>query len=76
MTEYRKIVEQHQDFITESLGKTVPGYWQSAYNGAYDESNNIAAILDQVRNGTLQLTAVAHQLTQKQIYTGTLKDKN
>ena len=37
MTEYRKIVEQHQDFITESLGKTVPGYWQSAYNGAYDE---------------------------------------
>jgi multiple sugar transport system substrate-binding protein len=76
MTEYRKIVEQHQDFITESLGKTVPGYWQSAYNGAYDESNNIAAILDQVRNGTLQLTAVAAQLTQKaNLYWNTERQK-
>jgi ABC-type glycerol-3-phosphate transport system substrate-binding protein len=36
MTEFRKIVEEHQDFILESLGKNVPGYWQSRANAPFD----------------------------------------
>lgn len=36
MTEFRKIVEEHQDFILESLGKNVPGYWNSRANAAFD----------------------------------------
>ncbi len=63
MTEYRRVVEEHQGFITESLGKTVPGYWLSAYNAAFNETDNIAATLDKVRDGQLQLIAVAGQLT-------------
>jgi multiple sugar transport system substrate-binding protein len=36
MTEFKKIVESHQDFILESVGKNVPGYWNSRSNAAFD----------------------------------------
>ncbi len=36
MTEFRRIVEEHDDFILESLGKNVPGYWDSRANAAFD----------------------------------------
>jgi hypothetical protein len=36
MTEFRKIVEEHEDFILESLGKNVPGYWNSRGNALFD----------------------------------------
>jgi multiple sugar transport system substrate-binding protein len=36
MTEFKKIVENHQDFILESVGKNVPGYWNSRSNAAFD----------------------------------------
>jgi ABC-type glycerol-3-phosphate transport system substrate-binding protein len=36
MTEFRKIVEDHEDFILESLGKNVPGYWNSRANALFD----------------------------------------
>jgi hypothetical protein len=36
MSEFRKIVEDHEDFILESLGKNVPGYWNSRGNALFD----------------------------------------
>jgi len=36
MTEFKKIVEQHDSFILESLGKNVPGYWNSRQNAFFD----------------------------------------
>jgi hypothetical protein len=36
MTEFRKIVENHEDFIFESIGKNVPGYWDSRVEAVFD----------------------------------------
>jgi multiple sugar transport system substrate-binding protein len=36
MTEFKKIVEEHETFILESLGKNVPGYWNSRSNALFD----------------------------------------
>jgi len=36
MSEFRKIVEDHEDFILESIGKNVPGYWNSRGNALFD----------------------------------------
>jgi ABC-type glycerol-3-phosphate transport system substrate-binding protein len=36
MSEFRKIVEEHEDFILESLGKNVPGYWRSRGEALFD----------------------------------------
>ncbi len=55
MTEYRKIVEEHNDFIVESLHKIVPGYTESRWNGAYDAENNIHNALMMIRGGELSL---------------------
>ena len=40
MTEFKKIVSQHQDFILESVGKNVPGYWNSRQNAIFDVIQN------------------------------------
>ena len=53
MTEYRKIVEEHNDFIVESLHKIVPGYTESRWNGAYDAENNIQNALMMIRGGVI-----------------------
>lgn len=55
MTEYRKIVESHQDFIIESLHKIVPGYTNSRWSGQYDAENTIDNALIKIRNGELAL---------------------
>ncbi|MGI6782536.1 MAG: ABC transporter substrate-binding protein [Acholeplasmataceae bacterium] len=55
MTEYRKVVENHQDFIIESLHKIVPGYIESRWNGQYDAENTIDGILQQIKSGELAL---------------------
>jgi ABC-type glycerol-3-phosphate transport system substrate-binding protein len=36
MTEFKKIVVEHDQFILESLGKNVPGYWDSRSNALFD----------------------------------------
>lgn len=36
MTEFKKLVEQHDAFILESIGKNVPGYWDSRSNALFD----------------------------------------
>jgi multiple sugar transport system substrate-binding protein len=52
MTEFRKIVEEHDSFIIESLGKTVPGYWDSRVNALFDtvviEGNEVDRTVGQV----------------------------
>jgi hypothetical protein len=63
MTEFRKIVEEHEDFILESLGKNVPGYWNSRANGLFDtvmvegvETNrNIGQAISDIVLGNLSL---------------------
>jgi hypothetical protein len=40
MTEFKKIVSEHQDFIIESVGKNVPGYWNSRQNAFFDVIQN------------------------------------
>jgi multiple sugar transport system substrate-binding protein len=40
MTEFKKIVSEHQDFILESVGKNVPGYWNSRANAIFDVIQN------------------------------------
>jgi multiple sugar transport system substrate-binding protein len=36
MTEFKKIVLEHDSFILESLGKNVPGYWLSRVEAPFD----------------------------------------
>ncbi len=55
MTEFRKIVETHDDFIVESLHKIVPGYVNSRWDGRYNADMSIANALDAIRNGELSL---------------------
>ncbi len=63
MTEFRKIVEEHQDFILESLGKNVPGYWNSRANAAFDTviidgtetDRTIGQAIDDITAGRLTL---------------------
>ncbi|HLT00351.1 MAG TPA: hypothetical protein VK005_02565 [Acholeplasma sp.] len=62
MTEYRKIVEEHDSFISESLWKTTPGYWLSRANGAYDETQGIGEVINKVIQGELQLADVVNGL--------------
>jgi maltose-binding protein MalE len=40
MTEFKKIVSEHEDFILESVGKNVPGYWDSRQNAIFDVIQN------------------------------------
>ncbi|MFA6683111.1 MAG: extracellular solute-binding protein [Acholeplasmataceae bacterium] len=56
LTEYRKIVETHEDFIIESLAKVVPGYVKSRWEGKYSTEKTIAVILDEIRDGNFSLT--------------------
>ncbi|HHT55332.1 MAG TPA: carbohydrate ABC transporter substrate-binding protein [Acholeplasma sp.] len=58
LVEFKKIVNNHQDFIIESLAKTVPGFVQSRWEGRYDENRNIAAMLDLIRDGEVNLEDV------------------
>ncbi len=62
MTEFRKIVENHQFFIRESLWKTTPGYWNSRANGAFDESSNMGAIMNGIIEGTIAYADVKENL--------------
>ncbi len=62
LVEFKKIVTTHNDFIIESLGKTVPGYVKSRWEGAYDENDNIANILDKIRDGDINFDDVANNL--------------
>ena len=63
MTEFRKIVEEHQDFILESLGKNVPGYWNSRANAAFDTviidgtetDRTVGQAIDDITSGRLTL---------------------
>ena len=63
MTEFRKIVEEHEDFILESLGKNVPGYWNSRANGLFDtvmvegveRNRNIGQAISDIILGNLSL---------------------
>ncbi|MFZ9197626.1 MAG: ABC transporter substrate-binding protein [Bacilli bacterium] len=63
MTEFRKIVEEHQDFILESLGKNVPGYWNSRANAAFDTvvidgtevNRTVGQAIDDITAGRLTL---------------------
>ena len=63
MTEFRKIVEEHEDFILESLGKNVPGYWNSRANGLFDtvmvegveRNRNIGQAISDIVLGNLSL---------------------
>lgn len=61
MTEFRKIVTQHTDFILESLGKNVPGYWNSRSNAIFDTIES---------NGTTVNRSVGGAIVD--IYTGNL----
>ncbi|VEU81220.1 ABC transporter substrate-binding protein [Haploplasma axanthum] len=58
LTEFKKIVTSHQGFIIESLGKTVPNYALSRWEGKYDEERNIAKVLDEIRDGKVNLSDV------------------
>ena len=63
MTEFRKIVEDHEDFIIESLGKNVPGYWNSRGNALFDtvmvegveRDRNVGQAISDVVVGNLSL---------------------
>jgi len=63
MTEFKKIVEQHDDFILESLGKNVPGYWNSRSNALFDTvqvngvdtNRSIGAAIVDIYSGRLTL---------------------
>lgn len=63
MTEFKKIVEEHQDFILESLGKNVPGYWNSRANAPFDTiiidgtetDRTIGQAIDDITAGRLTL---------------------
>lgn len=58
LTEFKKIVTSHKDFIIESLAKTVPGFVDSRWNGKYDEQRTIAIVLDQIRDGEVNFDDV------------------
>ena len=58
LTEFKKIVTSHEDFIIESLAKIVPGFVLSRWDGRYDESRNIAQMLDAIRDGEVNLEDV------------------
>lgn len=63
MTEFKKIVEQHDDFILESVGKNVPGYWNSRANALFDviqidgvdTNRSIGAAVTDIYTGRLSL---------------------
>lgn len=61
MTEYRKIVESHQDFIVESIAKTVPGYAQVRWTGDYNAELNMWGIFNEISRGGTSILAQALQ---------------
>lgn len=65
LTEFKKVVTEHQDFIIESLGKTVPGYVNSRWEGIYDDGRTIGVVIDQIRDGKLSINDVANELNEQ-----------
>ncbi len=55
LTEFEKIVTQHEDFIVESLAKTVPGYINVRWNGDYNAETTMFAVFNMIRNGEISL---------------------
>ena len=55
LTEFEKIVTQHQDFIVESLAKTVPGYISVRWTGAYNAETTMYALFNMIRDGQISL---------------------
>ncbi|HKL60823.1 MAG TPA: ABC transporter substrate-binding protein [Acholeplasma sp.] len=55
LVEFEKIVRSHEDFIIESLAKTVPGYVKSRWEGRYSAEVNMSGALDLIRDGELSL---------------------
>lgn len=64
LTEFKKIVIGHKDFIIESLGKTVPNYALSRWNAKYNEEKTVGVLLDEIRDGKVNLTDVAANLNE------------
>lgn len=55
LTEFKKIVTEHNDFIVESLAKTVPGYINVRWNGDYNAETTMYALFNQIRDGQISL---------------------
>lgn len=55
LTEFKKIVTEHEDFIIESLAKTVPGYVEVRWTASYNAELNMAAVFDQIVAGDIAL---------------------
>lgn len=55
LVEFKKIVTEHEDFIIESLAKTVPGYVAVRWTAPYNAESNMAAVFDMVIAGELSL---------------------
>jgi ABC-type glycerol-3-phosphate transport system substrate-binding protein len=53
--EFKKIVTQHEDFIIESLAKTVPGYVEVRWTASYNADTTMAAIFDSIVAGDVSL---------------------
>lgn len=64
MTEFRKVVEEHKEFINESLWKTTPGYWDSRSNAGYDENQNIGEVINKILHKELILADVVVNLNK------------
>jgi multiple sugar transport system substrate-binding protein len=55
LIEYEKIVRNHQDFIIESIHKSVPGYVNVRWQGQYDANRNMSQAFDDIIKGNLEL---------------------
>jgi ABC-type glycerol-3-phosphate transport system substrate-binding protein len=55
LVEFKKIVTEHEDFIIESLAKTVPGYVDVRWTASYNAETTMAAVFDMIINGELSL---------------------
>lgn len=62
MTEFQTLVTTHDAFIIESIGKTVPGYWQSRGSARYNEEYTISQMIARIIEGQAQLADVANGL--------------
>ncbi|MFA6801673.1 MAG: hypothetical protein WCR19_06155 [Acholeplasmataceae bacterium] len=55
LIEFKKIVTEHEDFIIESLAKTVPGYVAVRWTASYNAEMTMASVFDAIISGDLSL---------------------